>query len=173
MTPLDRLFKLLSSLESKNIPIRLDKHGADEITVAFVLDDRLVEAAYDADGMWFSHFQKDTRVINDRTLMAILAERWRDEPGATTSSSPSWSKIGDPLARFLAFLAMLDEKKITWRLDASTADLISVFFTVIDARVIAEMGKGGLTFTVYNGSEDVFPETDLPALFPGLRLVAG
>ena len=170
MSSLDRLFKLLSALESNNIPNRLDRHGPDEVTVTFVWQDRLIEAEYDADSMWFSHFRKDPKLIDANALMALLAERWRDEPDAPTSSSPVWLKTSEPLARLMAFTEMLDEKKIKWRLDSFSANQISVFFTVIDARVEANMDRAGLTFTVFDGSEDVFPEKDLPVLAPGLNL---
>ena len=170
MSSLDRLFKLLSALESKNIPNRLDRHGPNELTVTFIWQDHLIEAEYDADSMWFAHFRKDPNLIDATALMTFLAERWHDEPGAPTSSSSVWLNTSEPFARLMAFTGMLDEKKITWRLDSLAANRISVFFTVIDARVEANLGRAGLTFTVYDGSEDVFPEKDLPVFAPGLQL---
>ena len=170
MSSLDRLFKLLSALESKNIPNRLDRHGPNEVTVTFIWQDHLIEAEYDADSMWFAHFRKAPNLIDATALMAFLAERWHDETDAPTSSSPVWLNTSEPFEQLMAFTGMLDGKKITWRLDSLAPKRISVFFTVIDARVEANLDRAGLTFTVYDGSEDVFPEKDLPAVAPGLQL---
>lgn len=68
----------------------------------------------------------------------------------------------DGLQRVLDLLDMLDEKGIHYQLDQARAGALHVFFTVVGARVEVEFTPKGMTYRLFEGSEDV--HTDMTAL---------
>lgn len=68
----------------------------------------------------------------------------------------------DGLQRVLDLLDMLDDKGVHYQLDQVRPGALHVFFTVVGARVEVEFTAKGMTYRLFEGSEDVY--TDMSVL---------
>ena len=170
MTTLNRLFHLISTFRRNHVSFRLDRYEPEGLTVTFVWADHLIEVAHYEDKILFSKFALDPRQFDDPGLLDLIAQHWGDGTGQSPVKKREWLGIEDPFSRMFAFLEMLDDEGITWRMDAFDDRSITIFFTLVSVRVEAVVGTSGMAFRAFIGSEDVFPETDLAAVTPGLQL---
>ena len=170
MKTLHRLLDLIATLRRNQVDYRLDRYAPDGTTLTFVWADHLIEVAHYEDKVLFSKFPQDPLKFDELGILNLIAEYWREGTAQVSVKNKEWLKINDPFARFLAFVTMLDEEGITWRLDAFDDQPLTIFFTLVAVRVEAFVGTSGMTFRVFIGSEDVFPEKELAALTPGLQL---
>ena len=74
-----------------------------------------------------------------------------------------------PVQKLLNLLDKLDESNIHYQLDHLRADAITVFFTLVGARVEVDFSSTTMTYSVYRGHEDVETDTGrLMALVDGI-----
>ena len=63
----------------------------------------------------------------------------------------------------LAFANFLEEKHVTYSIHKYSDDAITVFFTIVGARIEVEFNNSEATYSVFRGNEDVLD--DQGALF--------